>query len=120
MWNLTICFGPTGTIWAFLFKDKEKAERKSQETTIAITSHTAVAISDDFGQLATFEADSIHASLLEDLDLIEQARIQRALADERVKVKFIAAAKSDPTIRQAMQGGQQPILTPMGGGFRGN
>jgi hypothetical protein len=115
MFNLTICFGPAGTIWAFLFKYKADATRIETSAKVFWATRDGFDIEDDFGQSAMFRSADIHAILLEDLDQIEQARIQRALADERVKAKFMQAAKSDATIRQAMQE-QTPVLTP----FRGN
>ena len=118
MWNLTICFGPTGTIWALLFKTEEKAAEAYNayvEHKINRAEGGIVIGSDDFGQSYAIPFDQIHAILIESLEQIEQARIQRALADERVKAKFMAAAKSDATIRQAMQGAT-PIMTPFGRG----
>jgi hypothetical protein len=61
----------------------------------------------------------IHGVLLEDLDLVETARIQRSLADERTKAKFIQAATNDPTIKAAMRPAGPGVLTPMGQGGRG-
>jgi hypothetical protein len=117
MWNLSISFGPTGTVWAFLFKDKEKAETAYYAARNFSDKSIGFDIEDDFGQIVSFPRGSIHGALLEDLEQIEQARIQRALADERVKAKFISAARSDPVIRQAASG-QTPIMTPMGNNFR--
>ena len=111
MYSLTICFGPTGTTWAFLFKEKAPAEAVRD----GIAGETVV-VTDDFGQHATIKADAIHGMCLEDLDAIEAGRIQRSLAEERVKVKLMTAAKADPVIAAAIRQQQQtPVLTPMGG-----
>jgi hypothetical protein len=112
MWNLTISFGPTGTVWAFLFKDKHHADeayKSALDNTVG-----AFQVLDDFGQVAQFENKAVHGVLLEDLEQIEQARIQRALADERVKAKFMSAARSDPIIMAAARAGQNGpgVLTP--------
>ena len=116
MYSLSISFGPTGLVWAFLFKEKNDAAMN------AATFHDAkdpnknpmnqrVMVSDDYGQTAEFMLGSVRAVLVEDLDQIEEARIQRSLADERCKAKFMARAKSDPVIRTAM--GQGPgIVSP--------
>ena len=119
MFNVSISHGPVGTVWALLFKTEEKAS----EPYIAFVDHglnradVGVLIgTDDFGQSYAIPFSEIHAVLVESLDQIEQARIQRALADERVKAKFMVAAKSDPVIRQAIQGQQAPIMTPFGRG----
>jgi hypothetical protein len=119
MWNLTISFGPTGTVWALLFKTEEKAGEAYNayvnNQMSGIDSDVLIGC-DDFGQSYAIAFSEIHAVLLEDLEQIEQARIQRALADERVKAKFMAAARSDPTIMAAARAGQNGpgVLTPFG------
>jgi len=112
MFNLTICFGPTGTIWAFLFKEKPASDCAVLD--ISHSKDMSVTVNDDFGQKGFFEKGSIHGFILENLDQIEQARIQRALADERVKAKFMQAARSDATIMAAARQGQNGpgVLTP--------
>jgi len=118
MYSLTINFGPAGTAWAFLFKDKEKAEQHAMS--FLTNTDSLWWVTDDFGQDAKFRMNEVHGVCLEDLDLIETARIQRSLAEERLKIKFNAAAKSDPVIGPVAARGQSPgVLTPMGGGFRG-
>jgi hypothetical protein len=114
MHSLSISFGPTGTVWAYLFKE----EAKAAEIYNAYVKHQiqddvgGVLIgSDDFGQSFAIPFSDIVGMMIEDLDQIEEARIQRSLADERCKAKFMQRAKSDPTIRQAM--GQGPgIVSP--------
>ena len=119
MFNVSISHGPVGTVWALLFKTEEKAV-ELLSTVVSVHGKQAgegiLSGTDDFGQSYAIPFENIHAILLEDLDQIEQARIQRALADERVKAKFMVAAKSDPAIRQAIQGQQAPIMTPFGRG----
>jgi hypothetical protein len=114
MFSLSISFGPTGTIWAFMFKDKERAEAAYYDARNFSDKSIGFTIEDDFGQDASFPRSGVNGSLLEDLDLIEAARIQRSLADERCKAKFLQAARSDSTIRAGM-GNQMPIMQPMGG-----
>ena len=119
MFNVSISHGPVGTVWALLFKTEEKAGEPYNayvEHKINRAEGGVLIGTDDFGQSYAIPFDEIHAILLEDLDQIEQARIQRARADERVKAKFMVAAKSDPVIRQAIQGQQAPIMTPFGRG----
>jgi hypothetical protein len=124
MFSLSISFGPTGTVWDLLFKDADKAHemearffpegiRKAREEN-PNSANPSVYVTDDFGQSANIPVDSFNGSMLEDLDLIEAARIQRSLADERCKAKFLQAARSDSTIRAGM-GNQMPIMQPMGG-----
>ena len=118
MYSLTIHFGPNAVSWALLFKEEEKAG-------VAYNAYVANKMNgiesdmligcDDFGQSYAIQFNDIHGMLLEDLDLVEAARIQRSLAEERCKVKLMAAARSDPVIGPAMRGAQTPVLTPIGG-----
>ena len=119
MFNVSISFGPIGTVLSFLFKEEAKAsEPYSAYVNYKMNGAEGGVLigSDDFGQTYAIDFEGIHAVFVEDLDQIEQARIQRALADERVKAKFMQAAKTDPVIRQAIQGQQAPIMTPFGRG----
>ncbi len=117
MYSLTINFGPTGTAWAFLFKEKEAAQGAYRSVSESISNGLMVALQDDFGQTGTM--GSVNGYVIEDLDQIEAARIYRSLAEERLKVKLMTAAKSDPVIGEAIRRSQgAPVLTPMGGGFR--
>lgn len=109
MYSLTIHFGPNAMVWSFLFKEKEKAESAYG----CATSDGYLTIYDDFGQSAHFKEGAIHGALLEDLDLVEEARIQRSLANARCEAKFHQRAATDATIRQGMS--RTPVLQPMGG-----
>jgi hypothetical protein len=117
MFSLSISFGPTGTVWAFLFKEEKDAGevynaymdfKGSRAEGGVLIGH------DDYGQTFSFPFEEIRGVLLEDLEQIEAARIQRALIDEHVKAKFIAAAKSDPVIMAAARGQGPGVITPMG------
>jgi hypothetical protein len=117
MWNLSISFGPTGMVWALLFKTEEKAGEAYNafvQNKMDVTETDVLIGADDFGQSYAIPFAEIRGVLLEDLEQIEQARIERALADERVKAKFIGRAMSDPVIRAAQRQGQQGpgVLTP--------
>jgi hypothetical protein len=119
MYSLTIHFGPNAVCWALLFKDEEKAGQTYNafvDARRAPAEKTVLIGSDDFGQSFAIPADEISGVLLEDLEQVEAARIQRSLAEERCKVKLMEAARSDPVIGAAIR--QQrgaPVLTPMGG-----
>ena len=114
MFSLSISFGATGMVWAFLFKEEKTAKECELSAKDNWVNAGGFNVTDDFGQNAGFKSKDVHAILLEDLDLIEAARIQRSLADERCKAKFLQAARSDSTIRAGM-GNQMPIMQPMGG-----
>lgn len=112
MFSLTIHFGPSNMVWAFMFKEKETANA-AMVPKIAPPPLDEICLRDDFGQVAFIKRSAIHGMVLEDLDQVEAARIQRSLAEERCKVKLMTAAKNDPVIGQAMRG-QTPVLTPQG------
>jgi hypothetical protein len=111
MYSLTICFGPAATSWAFLFKEKKDAETAKAGL---MNRDVSSSVWDDFGQEGFFEKGVIHACTLEDLDLTEQARIERSMVDARAQTKFNVRAKSDPTIQAAMRG--PSVISPMGRG----
>ena len=112
MYSLTIHFGPNAMVWAFLFKEHEKAKQWAYAARNS-TAPPQIVIEDDFGQIAKINTADIHGVLFEDLEQSEEARIQRSLAEARTRVKLEARAKTDPTIRQAM-GAQGPgVLTPV-------
>ena len=111
MYSLTIHFGPNAVCWAFLFKDKEKADAYLKATGTELD-FPKITIEDDFGQTCIFDQRAIHGALLEDLEAVETARIQRSLAEERCKVKLMNAAKTDPVIGPAMRGAGAQVLAP--------
>jgi hypothetical protein len=116
MYSLTIHFGPNAVAWALLFKEEEKAGvvYNAYVGNMLNGAEAALLIGvDDFGQSFAIPFNDIHGIMLEDLDLVEEARIQRSLANARGEVKARQRASTDPVIRQAQTGA--PILTPMGG-----
>lgn len=110
MYSLTIHFGPNALQWQFLFKEKERLE---SYLTIFEMKVAFIDIADDFGQKANIRMDTVHGWLVEDIDLMEEARIQRSLADARAQAKLQQRARTDTVIRSAQTGA--PVLTPMGG-----
>ena len=113
MYSLTIHFGPSAMVWQFLFKEKIDG----QKAYVAATgSDTVFHIEDSFGQQAFFKAEDSHGVLLEDLDLVEEAQIQRSLVNARAQAKLNSRAAQDPTLRaaQAMRG--PAMIQPMGRG----
>ncbi len=111
MYSLSIHFGPSNIVWALLFKEEERPGAIYNAYVASYDENTVLIGTDDFGQSFAISCKDISGILLENLDQIEEARIQRSLADERCKAKFMARAKSDPVIRTAM--GQGPgIVSP--------
>ena len=109
MFSITVSFGSTS--WAFLFKEKEKAEAAFAVANAAVVGRHPFEIADDFGQQAAFTAAEVPAVLIEDMDLVETARIYRSLANARGEVKARQQAMTDPVIRQG-QNAQPSVLTP--------
>jgi hypothetical protein len=115
MYSLTICFGPAATSWMYLFKEEAKAGEAYNAYVDHKMNHAkggCLIGSDDFGQAYAIPFDEIRGMMLEDLDLTEQARIERSMVDARAQTKFNVRAKSDPTIQAAMRG--PSVISPMG------
>jgi len=113
MYSLTIHFGPHAMCWQFLFKDGSKA--KAAFCAVQTGSEQSC-FDDDFGQSVDFRGKAVHGVLLEDLDLVEEAQIQRSLVTARAQAKLNSRASQDPTLRaaQAMRG--PAMIQPMGRG----
>jgi hypothetical protein len=108
MYSLTIHFGPNAMVWSFLFKDKERADQAYGTATMTKEDFT---IDDDFGQHGFFIASWRSGVLLEDMDLVEEARIYRSLANARGEVKARKRAATDPVIREGINAGPS-VLQP--------
>jgi hypothetical protein len=102
MYSLSIHFGPNAMVWAFMFKEKEHAHKCFDEAMMMHRDGKPYACTDDFGQYGSMSG--INGVMLEDLDLVEEARILRSLANARGEVKARQRASTDPVIRQAQQG----------------
>lgn len=114
---LTVVFGPTPTPWALLFKEEAAAEDAFNAIAAAKKDGGTVIIKDEFGQSGCFAAVGIHGFMLEDMEKSKVAAIERALHQERIKIKANQQAKSDPVIGPAMNMNHGPaILSPMGPG----
>ena len=109
MFNITVTFGSNS--WAFLFKEKEKADTAFAAAKEGVVGRHPFEIVDDFGQHAAFTASEVAAVLIEDTDLVEEARILRSLANARGEVKARQRAVTDPVIRQAQNAGPA-VLQP--------
>ena len=117
MYSITVSFaGPTS--WAFLYKDKDKADAAYAIANKATVGAHPFEIADEFGQQAAFTSGAVSGVCMEDLDATEIARIQRSLGEERCKVKLMTAAQNDPLIKEAIRQQQMKpaVLTP---GFSG-
>lgn len=119
MYNLTILFGPSGTPWAFLFKNKEAAYNAFNTTKAACIGCHPCDITDEYGQIAAFMAGDIHGVLIEDTELGNEARIIRGLEQAKGQARAAKRAQSDPELAQMMRGSGPSVITPFAnGGFR--
>lgn len=117
MYSLSIHFGPSPVPAQFLFKDKDKAVSSYGHATTDGEFH----IEDDFGQRGYFKSADVHAAIIEDLELGEEARIQRGLSNARGQAKANERARTDPILMRAAAQSRSPsMLTPFGtNGFSG-
>ena len=119
MYSLTIHFGPSAMVWQFLFKEEKKpGEAYNAFVTTQVEGGKGGVLigSDDFGQSYAIPFNEISGMLIEDLDLVEEAQIQRSLVNARAQAKLNSRASQDPTLRaaQAMRG--PAMIQPMGRG----
>jgi hypothetical protein len=115
MYSLTIHFGPNAMAWALLFKEEKKAGEAYNAYVASKVNGDAVDVligTDDFGQAYAIPFADIHGVLLEDLDLVEEARIQRSLYNARGEVKARQRASTDAVIRTGMGNQGAGVLTP--------
>ena len=112
---ITVAFGEAPAMWQFVFKTEEAATVAWQQ----LGNETQVVIVDDFGQTGNFDSKHINGRMLENLDMSQQAHVERSLRQQRMQAKFQKAAESDPEIRAAMRG--PAVLSPIAGfNGRGN
>ena len=107
MYSLTIHFGPNAMVWALLFKEEAKAKsvyNAYMDFKMSEATEGMLIGADDFGQAFAIPMDQINGIMLEDLDLVEEARILRSLANARGEVKVRQRAATDPVIRAAQNG----------------
>ena len=114
MHSLTICFGPTGTIWTLLFKEEERA--KSVFALLVGADGGALATVDDFGQQVLIRPEEVRGMLLDDMDLSQAAYIERGLHQARSQAKAQQRAMADPAIRSAAMGQGPAVMSPVPGG----
>lgn len=119
MHSLTIAFGPTGAMWAFLFRTKEAADVAHTAVRTAQGCHGEnITVEDEFGQTATFASHAVHGSVLEDLERTKMAHVERALHQARLQAKAQQMAQGDATLKAAQMMSGPAMLSPGGNGFR--
>ncbi len=121
MHSLTISFGTAGTLWILLFKEEEKAKAVYNDYVTSKVDGAldgALIAADDFGQAIAMPISKINGMLIDDMDLSQQAYIERGLHNARVQAKAQQRAAGDPTLRAAAMTQGPAALSPFGGNGR--
>lgn len=116
MHSVTIYFGTANTPLILLFKEEEKAKTIYNEyvsTRMAGAESGALIAADDFGQALALPLEQVNGMLLDDMELSQQAYIERGLHNARAQAKAQQRAAGDPTIRAAAQG--PAVMSPFPG-----
>lgn len=111
MHSLTIVFGPAATTWTLLFKTEESARLVAAQ----IGKEGAGKVVDDFGQ-EVVQLGAIHGIMFEDMDLSQQASIERGVHQARSQAKAQEKAMADPIISLSLRRQQvgPAVLAPGG------
>lgn len=111
MYSVAVVFGPTATMWVFLFKNKDSAETAANllgydgdDPAVPVT------ITDDFGQSAVINPASIHAFMLEDMTESAEGAIARGIHQAKTQARGNQLASADPELRAAVN--RQQLLQP--------
>lgn len=114
MHSLTICFGPSNTVWNLLYKEGEKAALVYNDW---LTQGGAViAATDDFGQTIAFTREQVHGMLLEDLEQSQMAQVERGLHNARTQAKAQTRALADPSLAASMRAQGPAVHSPFPNG----
>lgn len=115
MFRLTVAFGATNTIWALLFRTKERAKHcfteLSPDPMQTMVPATAIVIADDFGQTLRIHPRNVNAVMVEDLEQSKQALAENMLHQEKaVASARTRLAASDKTLSGIMT---MPAFNPV-------
>jgi hypothetical protein len=116
MFSLTIAVG--NTAWALMYKTEGSAQDALAVLEGALPASISsgfaqlpyAKISDDFGQVVSLNASSMHGFILEDLTVSKGAHIERALQQARTHAEAQTAWQNDPVARAAARG--PSVLAP--------
>ena len=116
MYLLSIVFGPSPVPWGLLFRDEKLA---NDAMTVCVTAkdggRSSIELVDEFGQHVLMDTSNIHGVMLEDMEKSKLGMIERAIHQERLKVKANEMARVDPVLKTAAMTQGAPILQPFGG-----
>lgn len=116
MFTLTLAVGNAS--WPLVFKSNDTLHAALAPLHLMTAPDDRIAITDDFGQQATVVHRSFHGMLIEDMDKVKLAHIERQLYAARLSVDAQNAARSDPKLMAAARGQGPGVITPMGNGLR--
>jgi hypothetical protein len=112
VFTLTIALGNAS--WPLVYKSEEKA--RDAYVGLQTAGWDSQTITDDFGQMVLVQSNSFHGALLEDMDKVRLAHIERNLYAARLQIDAQNAARSDPKIRAAQMGQGPAMIQPVGNG----
>lgn len=115
MFTLTIAVGNVS--WPLVFKGEHDALAASNKL-FAFASSDATEpalVVDDFGQIAIVRRKELHGWLVEDMEKVKLAHVERAIYANHMQIDAQSRANSDPKIRAARGGSGPGIVTPFGG-----
>lgn len=120
MHSLTILVGENCTPWMLMFKTEEKAGIiYNAYVTVKMQPDSIGGVlvgCDDFGQTFAIPYDGIRGMMLENLDLSQEAYVERGLHNARSQAKAQEKAMTDPKLMAAMRRqGQGPAVLQPGG-----
>jgi hypothetical protein len=104
----TISVNAGHVMWKLVYKERPepqiaemRAFQDQQHFHQQIAGQKTLTISDDFGQEMTVAAGQLHAVLLEDLDLSQDAIIKLQVHQQLMQLKFQQELQRNPTLRTA-------------------
>lgn len=111
MISITVNFAKSG-MWLFMFKSQKSADDCINSYKF---SSAEFEIKDDYGQQAIIRKNEIHGILIEDMDLVSEAQIERSIRQARTQLKANNRASADPALRATAA-----VQNPTFGGQRRN
>lgn len=111
MHSLTICFGPTGTIWNLMFKSEEGLKAAEEKAMQDPTRETYFVMTDDYGQNVSIKREQIIATLLQDMDQSALVQIEVGVHNLRTQARTQQRAATEPALKAAMMAQGPAVLS---------
>lgn len=97
MFAVNVALG--NTCWRLLFKTEEKAKLAFENLKPLAINTATITVEDDFGQMCSAVASSIHGLMFEDLDKAKMANVALYIHQQHVQLMATKAAQADPALR---------------------